>query len=254
MRNKITRGEFNRCFDNFINEIKGLAWDEWKTRISFTADTAAGWFIESKERYYTTISLLPDSILNADTGLEIGLGFFTAFMQAQGIKTAATGKNLHIWQVWASQKGIDARENDIMDGLPFADSSFEVVYCCEVMEHILGYPEDYMKELYRVLKPGGHMVLTTPNLHRLSNKVRFLLGKNYLGPLVKTYDGTNHIREFDISELEKYLSNAGFNIKTLETFNYYKSLKERLVYQLFNLPGWRRNIMAICLKQASSDC
>lgn len=46
--------------------------------------------------------------------------------------------------------------------LPFADGSFDLVLTSEVIEHILE-PAKMMREIYRVLSPGGKVVVTTPN-------------------------------------------------------------------------------------------
>lgn len=47
--------------------------------------------------------------------------------------------------------------------LPFPDGSFDVVLTYETIEHV-PWPEEYVRELARVLKPGGTFVLTTPSL------------------------------------------------------------------------------------------
>lgn len=47
--------------------------------------------------------------------------------------------------------------------LPFASGSFDVVLCTEVMEHVPN-PARLLSEVNRVLRPGGHLVLTTPFL------------------------------------------------------------------------------------------
>jgi ubiquinone/menaquinone biosynthesis C-methylase UbiE len=51
----------------------------------------------------------------------------------------------------------------LFDGtnIPFADNSFDNILCTEVIEHALD-PETLVKEMHRVLKPGGHLVLTVP--------------------------------------------------------------------------------------------
>ena len=48
--------------------------------------------------------------------------------------------------------------------LPFADQSFDLVVCLWVLEHVQS-PQDVLTEVRRVLRPGGHFVFLTPNLH-----------------------------------------------------------------------------------------
>ena len=57
--------------------------------------------------------------------------------------------------------------------LPFKDCSFDTVSCSEVIEHIPGY-EKALKEMGRVLKPGGKAGLTTPNRHGVNGMVEGL--------------------------------------------------------------------------------
>ncbi|MCF8881061.1 class I SAM-dependent methyltransferase, partial [Hyphobacterium sp. SN044] len=47
--------------------------------------------------------------------------------------------------------------------LPFADESFDLVVCLWVLEHLRS-PENVLREVRRVLRPGGHFVFLTPNL------------------------------------------------------------------------------------------
>jgi SAM-dependent methyltransferase len=49
------------------------------------------------------------------------------------------------------------------DNLPFEDGSYECIICTEVLEHC-PHPTAVVKEMYRVLKPGGKVFLTTPFL------------------------------------------------------------------------------------------
>lgn len=51
-----------------------------------------------------------------------------------------------------------------LDKLPIEDESFDAVLCTQVLEH-LQKPNESIKEMYRVLKPGGHLYLTAPMAH-----------------------------------------------------------------------------------------
>jgi ubiquinone/menaquinone biosynthesis C-methylase UbiE len=69
---------------------------------------------------------------------------------------------------------VDADSEDF----PFPDGSFNVVVFSEVMEH-LRFPQKALKEIARVLRPGGRLVGSVPNAFRLRNRWRFLCGKPF---------------------------------------------------------------------------
>lgn len=58
--------------------------------------------------------------------------------------------------------------------LPFADDSFDAVVCAEVLEHITDW-DAVVAELARVAKPGGRVVISTPNVHGLAQMVKVAL-------------------------------------------------------------------------------
>jgi SAM-dependent methyltransferase len=63
---------------------------------------------------------------------------------------------------------------DLTRGLPYPDSSFDLVVLTEVLEHLENH-RAAVCELGRVLRPGGRIVLTTPNIMRLDSRLGFLL-------------------------------------------------------------------------------
>ena len=58
--------------------------------------------------------------------------------------------------------GVEFLQADLTEKLPIADGTVQVVYCSEVVEH-LPFPEQLLAEIHRVLRPGGYLLLTTPN-------------------------------------------------------------------------------------------
>jgi SAM-dependent methyltransferase len=63
---------------------------------------------------------------------------------------------------------------DLTCGLPYPDASFDLVVMTEVIEHLDNH-RAAIGELARVLKPGGHLILTTPNVMRLDSRLGFML-------------------------------------------------------------------------------
>jgi len=64
------------------------------------------------------------------------------------------------------------------EGFPFEAERFDTVVFSEVMEH-LRFPQKALKEIARVLKPGGRLIGSVPNAFRLRNRIKFLRGKPY---------------------------------------------------------------------------
>lgn len=101
------------------------------------------------------------------------------------------------------------------EGLPFKESTFDLVTCTEVIEHLEHYRYT-LREMYRVLKPGGALVLTTPNILNLKSRIRFLFFGfyNLFGPLhfreSNLHSTGGHINPVSLFFLAHSLVDAGF--------------------------------------------
>ena len=87
--------------------------------------------------------------------------------------------------------------------MPFEDGSFDRVIAAEVLEHI---PDDMaaMREIFRVLKPGGTAAITVPSF--LPERICWALDEDY-----HTAPG-GHIRIYTLAELSAKLKSTGFRI------------------------------------------
>ena len=64
------------------------------------------------------------------------------------------------------------------DDLPFATDSVDIVTACEVLEHCENFPARFASEARRILRPGGLIFITVPNIHSIANIARLVLQKN----------------------------------------------------------------------------
>ena len=76
----------------------------------------------------------------------------------------------------ARAKGIEVIQMDIEEtALPFDDSTFDVILCGELMEHLYN-PSHLLREIFRCLKPGGNCIIVIPNLASWHSRLLLLFG------------------------------------------------------------------------------
>jgi SAM-dependent methyltransferase len=116
------------------------------------------------------------------------------------------------------------------DEFPYPDETFDVVVFSELIEHLAVNPVWTLAEIHRVLRPGGHVIVTTPNAISLERLWTFLHGGSqtvdrYV-PLLGY--GARHNREWHPAELREVLESTGFDVE------------EMVVCDLRPRPPWSR--------------
>jgi glycosyltransferase involved in cell wall biosynthesis/SAM-dependent methyltransferase len=122
------------------------------------------------------------------------------------------------------------------DSFPYPDEYFTTVLCCELIEHLSEDPMHALVEIHRILKPGGHLVLTTPNIASLTALSAVLQGfhpgffPQYMRPSPGQEPETRHSREYTPLEIHELLRDAGFSLGLLETGPFREAPKPELAW------------------------
>jgi SAM-dependent methyltransferase len=137
----------------------------------------------------------------------------------------------------AAARGIRIARVDLNERLPFDDGTFDVVHANQLLEHLHG-TDDFLREIRRLLKPGGYALLSTNNLASWHNVISLALGMqpppmhvssevivgNALDPYRNTRFGSkedSHLRIFSFQALADLCRHHGFRVDVLRTAGYY---------------------------------
>jgi 2-polyprenyl-3-methyl-5-hydroxy-6-metoxy-1,4-benzoquinol methylase len=97
--------------------------------------------------------------------------------------------------------------------VPYPDATFDVVTSIEVIEHLHpAIAHRFLREARRLLKPGGRLIVTTPNYRSLWPLIEIVLER--LSP-VKYHD--QHINKFTPSSVVKFVESGGFAVQAVST-------------------------------------
>jgi 2-polyprenyl-3-methyl-5-hydroxy-6-metoxy-1,4-benzoquinol methylase len=142
-----------------------------------------------------------------------GNGGFSSRFIALGF--TVHGVDLTESQISAARgSGLIAKQHDIASSrLPYEDGTFDIVFAGEVIEHLVD-TTSFLKEIHRVLKSRGCVILTTPNLASFENRMRILFGVYPIWVEYKLEDGQGHVRAYTPRTLKLHLKSSGFDVET----------------------------------------
>ncbi len=144
-----------------------------------------------------------------------------------------------VWGIASAHEPIANKKISIVnietDRFPYKNNTFDMVLCSEVIEHLPHSPVPAIKEMYRVTKPHGHVLITTPNITRSINQGKMLLGKAPVYSIDAFLEnegkGSNlyhrHNREFTLAELKHLVSHVGWHVVRAIHFVSYTPFRRR---------------------------
>jgi SAM-dependent methyltransferase len=166
---------------------------------------------ESYERNWVLPSLYDGGHGLALLDLAAGNGITSRFFRSRGYDVSAiewTSSGVAALQ----DNGIDALQHDVtVTPYPYPDGTFDDVFWGDNIEHLF-FPMKVARELFRVTKPGGRVVVSTPNHGWLVNRLYYLLRgtpRQTEGHILPVWEW-QHIRYFNADSLTEFMREAGF--------------------------------------------
>lgn len=178
----------------------------------------------SKERFSHVINLalahMPPKGKILDVGNApgyLGIALYNAGFLVDGINLSDAWNSTYPNPIWLERFSVKALDIE-KARLPFADESYDAIVFTEVLEHIaIAHPGKILPEFKRVLKKGGVVLFSTPNVCNLSNIIALASGINiFWSPDIFYGSMDRHNREYTPREVRALFEGADF-----ETVEYY---------------------------------
>lgn len=100
---------------------------------------------------------------------------------------------------------------DLNTRLPYDNEEFDLACAIEIVEH-LENPRHFFRECRRVLKTGGLMILSTPNVISLVSRLSFLLRGSLIYFSQDQYSSNGHITPLRLQDVQNICREVGFRI------------------------------------------
>jgi 2-polyprenyl-3-methyl-5-hydroxy-6-metoxy-1,4-benzoquinol methylase len=179
---------------NQYNYYQGLV----NKRLKFIGYLA---YISPKLRASTDFNVMYLPAVKGGNLLEVGCGNGWMLESFQKLGWNAFGVDFDPLAVNAARsRGLDVRQGTLEEQ-KFDENSFDAITVCHLIEHLYD-PRKLLEECYRLLKPGGHLVIATPNSSSLGHRI---FGLNWRG-----LEPPRHFQVFTASSLSNLSVSTGF--------------------------------------------
>lgn len=142
--------------------------------------------------------------------LGVGMGEFASLVRDYSLPYKYIGVDGSPRQIDTLQDdGFQTMLADFENQIPLEDDSVDVVVSLEVIEHIAD-AEQFVKEISRILKLGGFLILSTPNVGFALHRINYFL-------YAEVHQEGIHLRHFNQARLNKILETHNLNLATKQS-------------------------------------
>lgn len=141
--------------------------------------------------------------------LGAGHGAFTQKLYVMGYNVQACD----LFPEYFEFDKVPCKKVDVTEPFPYSDNTFDIIIAIEVSEHVLDH-EVFFKEANRILKSGGRLYLSTPNILSMKSRMRFFYSGFFYSfkPLeLNNHDGLQHIASLTLDQYNYLGLKYGFN-------------------------------------------
>lgn len=151
----------------------------------------------------------------------------------------------------AAANGFTAKVHDLMSGpMPYLDETFDYVFSGETIEHQLD-TDWLLKELNRIIKPGGQLVLTFPNI-RTPVGIAMMLFLD-MPPMYAARYRAPHFRDFTLRSIKLALAKHGFrHTQSFGSAFFLPRVGEFWSGLATSLPSWSHTVVTVATKVENS--
>jgi len=190
--------------------------------------------------------------------LEIGAipPLLTAALQHRGFRVDGVDVAPDRFATAIAGLGLALHRCDVeTERLPATDACYDAVLFNEIFEHLRINPIFTLREILRVLRPGGLLFLSTPNLRSLRGMYNFLFrhrAHTCEGSVYRQYEKLEtlghmgHVREYTPVEVREFLEEIGFEISSIHFRGKYSSLVARAAAAC--VPSWRPLVTFVAVR------
>jgi SAM-dependent methyltransferase len=232
-------------------ELPGFSSDERQQYLNFSLD-----------RFLKTLELFPGGIGANSRVLELGASPYFMSMLIQkyhgcrldlanyfGEERFAGTRETLVSAQFGEKRVMDFKHFNVeKEEFPYRTGTYDLVIFCEIIEHLTVDPVHSLVQINRLLKKGGHMIITTPNVLRYENVLKLMMGKN----VHDHYSGYGaygrHNREYTPDELKLLVEALGFSVSKL-----YTKVTGSINIEGFSIKRFRELIQLLTTKNRGSN-